>query len=167
MKTLHVEATRIIDARPEPLYAVISDYRLGLPAILPKPYYTDLTVEKGGQGAGTVVWVSMKFFGKEHRYHLAVSEPEPGHVLVETDIETGKYTRFTFEPLDSGKRTRLTIDSELPTKPGLLGYLAALSVRSVAGRLYKKELHNLADYVAAKSANSRRHAADGERVRAR
>jgi uncharacterized protein YndB with AHSA1/START domain len=155
MKTIHVEATRIIDARPEQLYAVISDYRVGLPAILPKPPFTDLTVEKGGQGAGTVIWVSMKFFGKERRYHLAVSEPEPGHVLVETDIETGKYTRFTFEPLDGGRRTRLIIDSELPAKPGLLGYWGALSVRSFASRLYKKELHILADYVAAKSNNSR------------
>jgi uncharacterized protein YndB with AHSA1/START domain len=154
MKTVHVEATRIIDACPERLYAIISDYRVGLPAILPKPPFTNLTVEKGGQGAGTVIWVSMKFFGKEHRYHLAVSEPEPGHVLVETDIETGKYTRFTFEPLDGGKRTRLVIDSELPAKPGLLGYLGALTVRSFASRLYKKELHMLADLVAAKSANS-------------
>jgi Polyketide cyclase / dehydrase and lipid transport len=154
MKTIHVEATRIIDARPEQLYAVISDYRVGLPAILPKPPFTDLTVEKGGQGAGTVIWVSMTFFGREHRYHLAISEPEPGHVLVETDIESGKYTRFTFEPLDDGKRTRLVIDSELPAKPGLLGYLGALSVRWFASRLYKKELHILADYVAARSANN-------------
>src|SRR5437773_7574984 len=100
MNTTHVEATLNIDARPEQLYAIITDYRVGHPAILPKPYFTELTVEKGGQGAGTVLWVSLRAFGKDYRYHQLVTEPEPGRVIVETDIETGQYSTFTFEPLE-------------------------------------------------------------------
>lgn len=39
--------------------------RLSASAILPRPYFTDLTVEKGGKGDGTIVCVQMKVMGLE------------------------------------------------------------------------------------------------------
>jgi hypothetical protein len=147
MKTFHVEASRVIDARPEDIYAVISDYRVGHPAILPKPYFTDLVVEKGGQGAGTVLRVYLSVFGRKFTYHQVVTEPEPGRVLVETDIETGQYSSFTFEPLTGGQQTRLTISSEFPAKPGLAGFMDSLTQPPFIRRLYQQELKNIADYV--------------------
>src|SRR5258708_38559423 len=106
--------SHIIDARPEQVYAVLSDSRVGHPAILPKPYFTELIVEKGGRGAGTIVRGSVKLLGKEFPFHQLVSEPEPGRVLLETDTETGQWTRFTFEPINGGTQTRLIIASEFP-----------------------------------------------------
>ncbi len=50
---------RVINARPETIYAVISDYYVGHTAILPEPYFTDMTVEKGRTGAGTVIRLRM------------------------------------------------------------------------------------------------------------
>src|SRR5688572_19050743 len=72
MSLIHVEASEIIDARAEDLYAIVRDYRVGHPAILPKPYFTELTVEKGGIGAGTVLRISMEIFGKQFSYHQLV-----------------------------------------------------------------------------------------------
>ena len=63
MSTIHVEVSDVIKARPEQVYAVLSDYRMGHPAILPKPYFTSLTVDEGGQGAGTRIQVHMKVLG--------------------------------------------------------------------------------------------------------
>jgi hypothetical protein len=45
---IHIKASRVFDARPEELYRVVSDYRVGHPAILPKQYFTELVVEHSG-----------------------------------------------------------------------------------------------------------------------
>ena len=50
---IYTQASRIIDSSSESIYNVIADYRVGHPAILPKPWFDGLTVEKGGFGAGT------------------------------------------------------------------------------------------------------------------
>lgn len=44
MTTFHVEESMLINARAKDLYAVVADYHTGHPAILPKPYFQELTV---------------------------------------------------------------------------------------------------------------------------
>ncbi|MBZ0294449.1 MAG: SRPBCC family protein [Anaerolineae bacterium] len=147
MSKIRVEVSMVIDAPPEAIYAVISDYRVGHPAILPKPYFSDLTIEQGGQGAGTVIRFYVSLFGQEFHYHQHVTEPEPGRVILETDIETGQFSRFTLDPLNDGKQTRVTIYSEAPASPGVKGFLEQLTQPPISRRLYRQELQQLADYV--------------------
>ncbi len=59
MNQIHAEASAVIEARPEKVYAILSDYRVSHPAILPKQYFTEVAVEQGGQGAGTIVRAHM------------------------------------------------------------------------------------------------------------
>jgi uncharacterized protein YndB with AHSA1/START domain len=143
---IHAQASHIIDARPEQVYAVISDYQVGHPAILPK-YFTGIRVVKGGQGAGTELYSDVKLYGQEFHYHQVVTEPEPGRVIVETDVETGQFSRFTFEPVNGGKQTKVTIFSEFPASPGLKGWVEKLMQPSLAARIYKEELHILDAYL--------------------
>lgn len=147
MNTIHAEASRVIHARPEEIYAVIADYHVGHPAILPKPYFTGLVVEQGGQGAGTVVMTTMNIFGSQYRFHQVVSEPEPGRVLVETDMDTGQFSQFILEPLNGGTQTRVTISSEFPPGPGIRGLVERLTQPAIARHIYRKELNNLAEYL--------------------
>lgn len=147
MSSIRVEATDVIDARPEQVYAVISDYRVGHPAILPKPYFTELTVEEGGQGAGTITRVHMKVMGKEFAYHHRITEPEPGRRLVETDIETGQWSSFTIEPINGGAQSRVTITAEMPVSPGIVGVIEKLTSPSFTRRLFQQELRNLDEYL--------------------
>ncbi len=49
MTMLHAEYSEVIYARPEAIYAILSDYQQGHPAILPRQYFTELAVEQGGQ----------------------------------------------------------------------------------------------------------------------
>ena len=146
MNTFHAEASYVIDARPEAIYNVLSDYRVGHQAILPRPVFQEMTVEQGGKGAGTVIRLRMQMYGQTFHYHHMISEPQPGRVLMETDLETGQYTTFTLEPLGNGQ-TRVTIASEFPIKPGLSGFIERLMQPSVVRRLYLQELRKLADYV--------------------
>jgi hypothetical protein len=147
MSKITVEASDVIDARPEVIWNVLADYRVGHPAIVPKPYFTDIIVEKGGYGEGTLVLTKMTVYGRKFSFHQLVTEPEPGRLLLETDIDTGQFSSFTLEPLNGGAQTRVTIKAVNPTSAGLMGVMERLTQPSFMRRLFKQELLNLADYV--------------------
>jgi hypothetical protein len=144
---IHVEASLVIDARPEELYRVVSDYRVGHPAILPKQYFSALVVEQGGHRAGTIIRGTLTVFGQAYLFRQHVTEPAPGRVLAETDLDINQSTRFTFEPLGGGTRTRVAIASDFPISAGFVGVLERLSRRLVARDIYRKELQLLDDYI--------------------
>ena len=148
---IRIAVSETIDARPEDVYAVLADYREGHPAILPKQYFTELTVEEGGTGAGTRILVRMKVFGVENTYRMVVSEPEPGRVLVEADDEADVVTTFTVGPLDSGSNCRLTIETSMRSKSGIGGFFERLFTPMISRRIYNKELSQIADYMRNKS----------------
>src|ERR1044071_1066762 len=87
-----VSASGTISAPVQRVYDLIADYRSGHPRILPKPYFVSLEVEQGGYGAGTIINFQMKLMGKIQSFHSTITEPEPGHILVETDMNTGAIT---------------------------------------------------------------------------
>lgn len=151
MNWIHAESSLVIDARAADLYAVVSDYHIGHLAIVPKQYFSDLVVEKGGKGAGTVVRGVVTVMGSKTPFHHVVSEPEPGRVLMETDLDTQQYTTFTFEPLNNGTQTRVTIASEFPPNGGFRGFMERLMIPPVARKMYRQELRQLAAYVQSKS----------------
>lgn len=147
MAKIHITQAAVIDAPPKDVYAVLVDYRVAHPAILPKPYFKELTLEAGGHGAGTVFRLEMEVFGTKANYHMVVSEPAPGRLLVESDIETGAVSSFTVEPLDDGQRTLVTIASEFVKSPGLHGVLEQLVNPPITRRIYREELQLLAAYL--------------------
>lgn len=146
MSMLNVIGSKVIDASAEAIYAVFSDYEVAHKAILPKPYFADMVVLAGGQGAGTVVDVFMDVFGNKKTYHLTVTEPKPGRLLVETDYDTGERTHFIMEPLPDG-RTKVTIDSKFNVSPGFAGVMERLITPPVTRYIFKKELENVAAYL--------------------
>jgi uncharacterized protein YndB with AHSA1/START domain len=147
MSFYFAEASEIIDAPPEKIYAIISDYHAGHPSILPPRYFTELTVQEGGQGEGTVVDVHMNVFGMNVHYHMIVTEPEPGRVLVEEDKSAGVITTFTLDPVNGGKQTRVTIATKAKTSPGLRGMIEKLMNPPTARKIYREELRQLAEVV--------------------
>ncbi len=147
MATIHAHATHEIDARPAAIYAVLADYHVGHQAILPRPYFEEVKVEAGGRGAGTRLRVTMRVMGVESVFHEVVTEPQPGRVLAETDPDAGVTTTFTVDPLDGGKRARVTIATEARASPGLKGMVERLVNPGVLRGIYRKELRKLEEYV--------------------
>ena len=147
MSQIHVEVSQVINARAEAVYGVISDYKVGHAAILPKPYFVSLDVEEGGQGAGTVVRAEMKVMGVEQQLHMMVSEPEPGRVMIETDSEAGIVTSFTVDPVGNGEQSRITIVTDSKASPGFKGFMEQLMNPPVTRYIYRKELRQLAEYL--------------------
>lgn len=147
MSTMYVEASAIVDARPETVYEIVADYTDGHAAILPKPYFSDMKIEKGGKGAGTVVNVVMNVWGVKRTYRFTVTEPHPGEVLTESDPEAGVTTTFTFEPVEDGPRTQVTIHTEMQSSKGIRGMMERLFTPGLTRRIYEKELAQLNAYI--------------------
>lgn len=147
---VHVEASKIIEARSSEIYDVVSDYQVGHPAILPKQFFTSLKVIKGGKGAGTELVVEMNVYGNKSTFHQIVTEPEPGRLIMERDLNRNLATTFRFEPLNDGAQTRVTITTDFEPKPGFAGWIEKTFNPPVVRSIYEKELNQLADYMAQK-----------------
>jgi hypothetical protein len=141
-KSFNVRASAHIDAPADVIYGIIADYRNGHPQILPRKYFEWLEVEQGGRGEGTVIRFQMRVLGQTRVLRAAVTEPEPGRVLVETDTSgDGPVTTFTVEPEGSG--SHVTFSTEISSVGGPLGVLERFVLGRVLRRVYARELEQL------------------------
>jgi hypothetical protein len=139
-----VSASATIPARRERLYSLIANYNDGHPRILPKQF-SSLVVEQGGVGAGTIIRFQMSVFGMKQTFRAAITEPEPGRVLVETDLDAnGAITTFTIGPGGAPADSRVTISTELPVRSGVLGKIERTLTTLLLRPMFVKELENLA-----------------------
>src|SRR3712207_2626343 len=152
MARLHAEASATIDAPPEVVYDILADYREGHPKILPPENFSDLQVEQGGRGEGTIVSFKSRVGGVERTLRVAVTEPQPGRVLRETDTASTLMTTFTVTPVEGGK-SRVRIATDWDAGPDLMGLFERLLSPGMLRAIYAKELRRL-DEVAASTKSS-------------
>ena len=140
-------ASARIAAAPKRVYDVIADYRQGHPHILPKRF-SGLTVERGGFGAGTIIRFRMRVAGRTQTFRAAITEPDPGRVLVETNLE-GKLaaTTFTVTPADAGRTSDVNIATDLPVRAGIPGIVERFVTTRMLQPLYEEELRRLAAFL--------------------
>jgi hypothetical protein len=139
-----VSASAVIPARRERVYSLIANYHEGHPRILPKQF-SGLMVEQGGVGAGTVIRFQMSVLGRKQTFRAAITEPDPGRVLVETDLDSnGAVTTFTVDPGTAPADSHVTISTELPVRSGVLGTVERKVTTLLLRPIYMRELANLA-----------------------
>jgi uncharacterized protein YndB with AHSA1/START domain len=138
-----VTATAHIDAPPARVYGIIADYHTGHPSILPQAF-RNMVVEQGGIGAGTIVRFDVHAYGQVQHCRAVITEPEPGRVLVEQNLEpTPSTTTFTVRPGASGG-TDVTFLTEATSRDGLAGVIERWMSKRFLRRLYAEELALLA-----------------------
>jgi Polyketide cyclase / dehydrase and lipid transport len=138
-----VRASAHVEAPPERVYAIIADYHNGHPHILPKQF-RNLSVEQGGVGAGTIIRFEFRAYGQTQRFRAIVTEPEPGRVLVEENVEpTPSKTTFIVERAGSGSDVTFVTDMTT-SKDGLLGSLERYLSTRLLRKAYAEELSLLA-----------------------
>ncbi|HEU0027328.1 MAG TPA: SRPBCC family protein [Ktedonobacterales bacterium] len=145
-QSMHFEAEATLDARPETVWDILTDYREGHPNITPPQAFSDFQVESGGKGAGTVMRFTFRIAGTKRHMRQIVSAPEPGRVLVESDIDGPTRTAFTLTPVDGGRQTRVLITTDQAASRGVAGAIERLLSPLVAPtmrRLYWEELSRL------------------------
>jgi hypothetical protein len=142
MAEVVLSASAVLKAAPEVVYAIFTDYRDAHPRVLPRPAFGELVVEKGGTGAGTVFRVdTQQMFGRK-TLRMEASEPQPGRLLVESDLGSDLRTHFGVEPMDGGRSARVTITTRY-TRPGVLGWLERALLPPLAARIFREELRNV------------------------
>jgi hypothetical protein len=146
MRQARAHAEQRIDAPPAAVYAVLADYTTHHPRIMPPSLFSELEVEQGGVGAGTVFHITLRTPGRRQHLHMRVGEPEPGHVLTETNLDTGVVTRFTVDG-DGGSRTLARISCEWEPAGGLAGLVERVMTQPVMGRVFARQLHELDRYM--------------------
>lgn len=150
-----VAASRVIGASAAVAYRLIADYQGGHQRILPEKYFGNLRATKGGYGDGTEIAFEMYPFGMKRSAQQArsrVTEPEPGRVLVETDLDRGFVTTFTVDPVGPSS-ARVEFITTVPRKPGIVGAIEKAITTRFLSTVYAAELEQL-DRVARESANT-------------
>jgi hypothetical protein len=137
MPLLHASAERTVSAPAAAVYALLADYRHGHPRILP-PAFSDLTVLRGGTGAGTEIRFAMTLGGRKQVVEASVDEPEPGRVLTETYREKNAVTSFTVDP--EGNQSRVRIETSWDASRGLAGLIERLITPRLFRKIYAQEL---------------------------
>jgi hypothetical protein len=151
MTTIRAQDSLHIDAPAAIVYAILADYRDRHPRLLP-PAFSNVVVESGGTGAGTVVRFDVKIGGVTRTVRAAVTEPEPGRVLAETDLDRGAVTTFTIEPRGD-RACDVTIVTEW-TATGLRAMVERFLAPPKLQKLYREELENLRKAAVAEAART-------------
>ena len=156
-----VAASARIAAPAARVYAIIADYRAGHPLIVPPRWFGPIEVERGGVGAGTVIRFTMTLLGRTQTLRAEIAEPEPGRLLTERYAESDTTTSFRVEaePPSEGAGEGaaacvVTIATDFPRKPGLLGRLEAFLGCRHLRRVYREELELLRSAASAAAAAS-------------
>jgi hypothetical protein len=147
MGLAHAQAKSTIDASPASVYAVLADYTKHHPRIMPPSIFSDLEVESGGIGAGTVFHITLRIAGKKQRLHMRVEEPEPGRVLTETNLDTGVVTTFAVGSANGDTTTKARISSEWEPKGALGGLIDRTMTPLVMKWIFGKQLRELESYM--------------------
>ena len=100
-------------------------------------------MEQGGTGEGTVIRFQMRVFGQMRTFRAAITEPEPGRVLVETDLDTGTTTTFTVVPTEDRRTSRVIIITDMETHGGLFGCVERFLVTRLLRPVYQWEIERL------------------------
>ena len=135
-------AERLIDAPAAIVYHLLADYREHhRPGGFLPPAYEQLEIATGGVGAGTEYRLLMALGGRRRAVNATVTEPVPGHKLVETG--SGIETTFTVEQTIDGAHVRFdtVIDEDGPQ-----GVLNRLFAPRMIRPVYEDELRRLEDH---------------------
>ena len=151
MSHIRVETERVVAARPEEVYSILSDYKEQRPKIL-TPNFLEYSVEKGGRGAGTEVSYRLHAARRERPYHIRVKEPLKGTVLTEQDINSSLVTTWTITPVQDGRRTNVHISSEWQGGSGIGGFFERTFAPLGLRRIYRTMLASLASSVSSDDA---------------
>jgi hypothetical protein len=138
-----ISVTRRVAAPPHRVYETIANYHTGHPRIVPKQF-SNLTVEKGGIGAGTVITFDVKVLGRTTRFRAEVTEPEPGRVLVERHIlGSDSVTTFIVDPGANANEALVTISTAMTHRAGFGGAIEKFVSKRVLRPMYAEELRLL------------------------
>jgi hypothetical protein len=144
MSEIRARTQALVPAPPAMVYDLIADYQRSHPEMLPPRYFRNLKVEEGGVGAGTRITFEMTSFGTVRRFEMRITEPDPGRVLVETDVVSGVATSFRVDPAPGGQGSLVTISTRY-RKSGVAGWVESWLAPRFLRTVFDAQLRLLAE----------------------
>ena len=144
MSIITVTVSSKVEAPAHIVYNVLADYNHHR-RILPPKFFPGLDIVEGGVGAGTRFTLHAMSFGGKTQMHMAVTEPEPGAVLVEQDVNTGLVTTFTVKPI-SPSESQVCFETVWQPQPGLKGLIDRYTTPFFMRMVYRQEQKILNEY---------------------
>ena len=132
-----------MDAPADTVYRYLADMRDHHPRFLP-PAFSDFQVESGGVGAGTITRFKMTAGGRTRGYRMQVTEPGPGRVLAESDMDSSAVTTFTVSA--KGGASLVRISTTWDGASGIGGLFERIFAPRALRAIYADELHRLDAY---------------------
>jgi len=148
MSTIEVSAVGSVSAPADTVYGWLADYAQHHHQFLPDAF-SDYKVEVGGVGAGTVVGFNVTAGGRTRPYRMAVTEPEPGQVLRESDTGSSLVTTFTVTPEGAGSTVRIV--TTWTGAGGIGGFFERRFAPGAMKKLYDDELRRIEAYAKAQA----------------
>jgi hypothetical protein len=137
---IRVLAEREVPARPERVFAFLTDYQDARPLILTENYL-DYRVEEGGSGAGTVVSYRLQAAGRERAYRLRAETPAH-NTLVERDTASSLVTTWRVMPAPND-RSIVRLVTEWQGSGGIRGFFERTFAPRGLRRIYDEVLERL------------------------
>jgi hypothetical protein len=147
MQPMYSEVSHVMNARPEQINAILSEYRAGHHALDPLSYCIDFMLENSDNGVGNIVHVQMNFSGIEHEMYERVVTPVPLRLIMEYDANMDVVVVIIVEPTASAYKTRVTISTINAASPNFAGFIENLFIPKNLRQLYDKELRHLTKYI--------------------
>lgn len=144
MSTIRVVTDGTVAAPSAAVYGYLADYRQHHPQFLPDAF-SGWSVEEGGVGAGTVVRFTVTAGGRQRGYRMAVTEPEPGRVLKETDTTSSLVTTWTVDA-EGPQSSKVQIETTWQGAGGVGGFFEKRFAPVAMRRIYAEELAKLDVY---------------------
>jgi hypothetical protein len=136
-------AEGLIGAPAERVYELISDFRQHHARFLPTAF-SNLEVEQGGVGAGTIFTFTATAGGRSRNYRMRVDEPVPGRIMTESDTLSSMLTTWTVTP--EGDQSWVRIETSWDGAQGVAGFFERVFAPMAMRRIYNEELRRLDKY---------------------
>jgi hypothetical protein len=140
-RLVSVELERTVDAPMQRVWVLLRDYRSARPRLL-TGHFAGYAVQRGGDGAGTVIEFGLRVRRRERSYVVAVEEPAPGRQLRERARGSALVTTWTPTPGGEGERTVVWLAVQL-RDPDVRGWWARRHARRALRRTYGQLLARL------------------------
>ncbi len=164
MSHIFVRSERIIQATPEKIFNILADYAHKHPRILPSNFQ-EYHIEQGGWGDGTVVSFRLQAAGRERAYTMRVEETVKGQVLTERDSSSSLVTRWTVLPVDHGRRSKVSVESDWEGSSGVGGFFERTFAPLGLRKIYDEILSVLAQLVQTPQENQKIMLADKKQLK--
>jgi hypothetical protein len=145
MGVITASAQGLVAAPPDVVYRYLSDMQNHHPHFLP-PAFSDFRVVAGGIGEGTVVTFQFAAGGRRRDIRQTLTEPEPGHRMVETDANSSSVTTFVVDSVDAGKSSTVTISTQWNGALGIGGFFERIFAPRVMRGIYIDQIRRLDEY---------------------